>query len=108
MASLAAGALMSNPLVQQAGRNIVGKVADKATEGVGGAIGGIFGKKGKRIGKKIGRGLSKFRKSIFGFEAGGKVRKVPMVVQGYNAGGVIARPMVRPLPAPRPRRRTKK
>lgn len=96
MASLA---LMSNPLVQQAGKNIIGKVADKATEGVGGAIGGIFGKKGAKVGRSIGRGLSKVRKSIFGFNSGGKVRKQPVQVVGYNAGGVI----VRPLPAPRPR-----
>lgn len=109
MASLLAGALMSNPLVRQVGKNVVGKVADKASEGALGGIGGaIGGQKGKKIGKTIAKGLSSVRKGIFGFNDGGKVRKVPMMVTGYNAGGVIARPMVRPLPAPRPRRRTKK
>jgi len=103
-----ASMLLANPAVMGIGKQLVGGVADKATEGVGGAIGGIFGKKGKRIGKSIGKGLNKIRKGIFGFNSGGKVRKVPMMVTGYNAGGVIARPMVRPLPAPRPRRRTKK
>lgn len=98
------GAVASNPMVQQVGKNIVGKVADKTTEGVGGAIGGIFGKKGKRVGKKIARGLNKVRKSIFGFEAGGKVRRVPVQVQGYSAGGMIVRPLPRPRPVGRRRK----
>lgn len=103
--AVALGAVASNPLVQKVGKNIVGKVADKGSQlalgGIGGAIGG---KKGKRVGKAIAKGLSGVRKSIFGFNAGGKVRRVPMVVQGYSAGGAIVRPVVRPLPAPRPRR----
>jgi len=102
--------LLANPAVQNVGRQIVGGVADKATEGIGGAIGGIFGKKGRRVGRKIGKGLNKIRKSIFGFNAGGKVRQVPQIqyVKGYNNGGVITTPIVRPLPMARPRGRRKK
>lgn len=96
MASLAAGALMSNPLVRQVGGQVVGKVADKATEGVGGAVGSVFGKKGAKVGKSVGRGLNKVRKGLFGFAAGGKVRRVPVQVTGYNAGGMIVRPLPRP------------
>lgn len=111
MATVAAGALMSNPLVQKVGKNIVGKVADKASQGILGGIGGaIGGKKGKRIGKTIAKGLSSVRKGIFGFESGGKIRKVPMVVTGYSAGGAIMKPVpgVRHLPASNPRGRRRK
>lgn len=99
--------LLANPAIQNAGKAVLGTVADKATSGIFGGIGGaLAGKKGKRIGKKIARGLGKVRKSILGFESGGKVRKQPMRVKGYNAGGVILEPaVVRPLPRPVPRRR---
>lgn len=100
------GAVASNPLVQNIGKNIAGKASDKITGGILGGVGGLIGgKKGKKIGKSIAKGMSSVRKSLFGFNEGGKVRKVPMVVTGYNAGGVIAKPMVRPLPRPRPRSR---
>lgn len=100
------GAVASNPLVQKVGKNIVGKVADKGSQAVLGGIGGaIGGKKGKRVGKAVAKGLSSIRKSIIGFNEGGKVRRTPMQVVGYNAGGVVARPVIRPLPAPRPRKR---
>ena len=97
-----ASAVLANPIVRQVGKQVVGKVADKASEGILGGIGGaIGGKKGKKVGKSVAKGLSGIRKSIFGFNAGGKVRKVPMQVQGYSAGGMI----VRPLPHPRPRKK---
>jgi hypothetical protein len=95
--------LASNPAVQTKAKNIAGKASDVVTGGVLGGIGGLIaGKKGKRIGKTIAKGMNSVRKSLLGFESGtGKVRKVPMQVQGYNAGGVI----VRPLPRPRPRKK---
>ena len=90
----------SNPQVQNIAKGVAGKASDKITGGILGGIGGaIGGRKGKRVGKKIARGLRSVRKALFGFNEGGKVRKVPMMVQGYNAGGVI----VRPLPMARPR-----
>ena len=109
------GAVASNPMVQQVGKNVLGRASDKVNQGVLGGIGGLIGgRKGKKIGKKIARGMSKLRKSIFGFEAGGKVRRIPMQVQGYNAGGVILKPTVmsgmrsavinvKPLKGPKPR-----
>lgn len=100
------GAVAANPMVRQVGKQIIGGVADKATQGILGGIGGaIGGKKGKKVGKTIAKGLGKIRKGIFGFNDGGKVRAVPMRVRGYNAGGMIVEPaVIRPLPRPRRRR----
>jgi hypothetical protein len=104
MATALLGQVASNPAVQGAAKNIAGKASDKITGGILGGIGGVIGgKKGKKIGKSIAKGMGKVRKALLGFNDGGKVRRIPMVVTGYNAGGVIARPMIRPLPAPRPR-----
>lgn len=91
----------SNPMVQNIAKGVAGKASDKITGGILGGIGGaIGGKAGKRVGKQVAKGLGKVRKSLLGFERGGKVRKQPMQVVGYEAGGVI----VRPLPMVRPRR----
>ena len=106
------GAIASNPQVQQFGKNIAGKASDKIVGGALGGIGGLLGgRKGKKIGKSIAKGMSKVRKALFGFEAGGKIRKVPMIAQGYNAGGVILKPtvmtggryVVKPLKGPKRR-----
>lgn len=95
--------IASNPAVQTKARNIAGKASDAVTGGILGGVGNLIGgKKGKKIGKSIAKGMNSVRKTLLGFEAGtGKVRKVPMQVVGYNAGGVI----VRPLPRPRPRKK---
>ena len=98
--------LLANPVVQKAGKAVLGTVADKATSGIFGGIGGaIGGNKGKRIGKSIAKGLGSVRKAVLGFDQGGKVRRVPMRITGHNAGGVILEPVVRPLPRPARRRR---
>lgn len=98
------GQIASNPAVQGVAKNIAGGASDKILGGTLGGVGKLLGgRKGARIGKKIAKGIGSVRKTLLGFNTGGKVRKQPMIVTGYNAGGVIARPMIRPLPAPRPR-----
>ncbi len=95
MATLIGSALMSNPILRKVGTNIVGKVADKGTDAILGGVGGaIGGRKGKRVGKQIAKGLGMVRRKVFGFNSGGKVRKTPMMVTGYNAGGVIVKPLL--------------
>jgi hypothetical protein len=104
MSSALLSAAAADPRIQGAAKNIAGQASDKVLGGTLGGIGGLIGgKKGKKIGKKIAKGMGKVRKALLGFNAGGKVRKQPMQIVGYNAGGVITRPIVRPLPAPRPR-----
>jgi hypothetical protein len=99
MASLAP--VLASSLAQHA-KPIVSGLADKATSGILGGVGGaIGGKTGKKVGKTIAKGLSSVRKSIFGFESGGKVRIRPVVgrgnmiqpvpaVIGYSVGGKVA------------------
>lgn len=94
--------IVGSALLQQA-KPIVGSLADKATSGILGGIGGsIGGKKGKKVGKAVAKGLSGIRKSIFGFEDGGKVRIRPVIgrnnmiqpvpaVIGYSVGGKVKR-----------------
>lgn len=100
MASLAP--VIGSALMQQA-KPVVSGLADKASQGILGGVGGLIGgKKGKKIGKAVAKGLSSVRKSIFGFENGGKVRIRPIVgrnnmiqpvpaVIGYSVGGKVKR-----------------
>jgi len=81
MSASAAVAAGLAPLMQQAGKAVIGHAA----EGVGGAVGGLFGKKGKKIGRKVGR----FGAHLFGFQAGGKIRRPPTTASGYAAGGRV-------------------
>lgn len=69
-----------------AGKPLLGGAANKATSGVLGAIGSkIGGSKGKKAGKAVARGLNSVRRSLLGFQSGGKVRRAP----GYAKGGRI-------------------
>jgi len=98
MASLAP--VLGSMLLKHA-KPVVSGLADKASSGILGGVGGLIGgKKGKNIGKSIAKGLSGVRKSIFGFETGGKVRIRPVVVRnntmspvpaviGYSVGGKV-------------------
>lgn len=69
-----------------AARPVLGKVANTATSGVLSGVGGaVAGKKGKKVGKAVARGLNSVRRSVLGFQSGGKVRRAP----GYAKGGRI-------------------
>lgn len=101
MSSALLSAAAADPRIQGAAKNIAGQASDKVLGGTLGGVGKLLGgKKGQRVGKKIAKGLGKVRKALLGFNAGGKVRKQPVQVVGYNAGGMV----VRPLPMKRPRR----
>ena len=72
----------------------VANVAQNAAGSVGGAVGSIFGKKAGRVGKKIGRGIVGFGRKLFGFNAGGKVRILP--VRALKKGGMVQVVLAKP------------
>ena len=85
MASIAIP-IISRGLVSAA-RPVLGGAANKATTGVLSGVGSaVAGKKGKKVGKAVARGLNSVRRSLLGFQSGGKVRKMPT---GYAKGGRI-------------------
>jgi len=84
---------MATALIPVAGK-LLGGAAQSIGGGIGGGLGGLIGgKKGKKIGKAIGGFGGKVLKGIFGFEEGGKVRKLP--VRAFKKGGVVKQKRVR-------------
>ncbi len=69
LAAKAAGSLI--PMAAFAAQGLGG--------GLGGAVGSLFGNKGAQVGRKIGSEIIGIARKIFGFQAGEKVKKPPVL-----------------------------